>query len=133
MEWRTILGRALGFLRIYLVLLLLAAAFLFAVAERLLFGIGPTPQLPPEGYMSENRQVTLQWDPGDRGGPIALEVAVDSPDFRRKVVALPAVKGRTTHVLDDLSPGHTYYWRLVQGKAASPVATFKTSNDAIRF
>lgn len=116
-------------LRSYAVAVALVLALGAAFIEVYFIGTGPATQQPPEGYTIQNTNATLQWDRGTKKEPIQLQIAIDDPDFTELFVD-KEVNGKT-HRLNDLEPGHTYYWRLVQGDKPSPVATFKTSAYAI--
>jgi hypothetical protein len=38
-----------------------------------------------------------------------------------------------THRINNLEPGHTYFWRLVQGGKPSSTYSFKTASHAVAF
>jgi hypothetical protein len=131
MTHREIMQKAFTFSRLYLVTSLLALTLSWTFLTGFLTGVGPTPQSPADGYKFERTRATLQWDRGNRQGPIVLQVSMDDPDFGQPLIDRP-VK-RATHRFENLSPGHTYYWRLIQGEKRSPVASFKTSRNALSF
>ena len=117
------------FIRAYAVAILLIAALAAAFFEVYVLGTGPVTQEPPEGYLNEVTNVTLQWNRGTRKKPIKLQIAVDDPSFAKPL--FDREMSGTTHTMNELEPGHTYYWRLMQEDDPSPVATFKTSDNAI--
>jgi phosphodiesterase/alkaline phosphatase D-like protein len=119
-----------GFARSYGVAIALVVVFFTSFVGVYAFGTGPVPQQPPEGYEVEREQVTFQWNRGTRKAPIRLQVSRDDPSFSNPVLDLK-VQGKT-QVMRNLENGHIYYWRLMQGDKPSPVATFKTSANAIR-
>ncbi len=131
MQKRGLITSLWEFVRIYLVtvalIYLLAAAFL----EVYTTGMGPVPQQPPEGYTVEQMRATLQWNKGTREEKIRLQVAMDDPSFTKPI--LDKKTAGKSHNMKDLKPGHTYYWRLVQGNKTSSVAMFKTSAYVINF
>jgi len=113
------------FVRRYLVAVALIGGLLVVLVQVDLFGTGPMPQYPPEGYTSYKTQESLQWEKGTREEEIVLQVSIDDPSF-----AAPALEKKvsgTSHSLNKLEGGKTYYWRLMQGDRPSPVATFKVS------
>ncbi|MCP4676227.1 MAG: hypothetical protein GY854_12105 [Deltaproteobacteria bacterium] len=126
-----LIPRIWGFLRTYAVALALIGGLGFAFFEVYVTGVGPMPQQPPEGYTIERTKAALQWSKGTRKGGIKLQVAMDDPSFTKPILEKD-VKGKS-HTMNALEPGHTYYWRLVQGDDYSPIATFKTSAYAIKF
>lgn len=122
--------RLWGFLRSYGVAVAILIAFFSSFFGVYLFGTGPVPQQPPEGYEVEREQVVFQWNRGTRKEPIRLQVSKDDPTFSKPV--LDKEVPSKTHVMKNLENGHTYYWRLLQGNKPSPRASFKTSANAIR-
>ncbi len=126
-----LIPRIWRFLRTYLVALALIFTLAFAFFEVYVTGVGPVPQQPPEGYTIERTNATLQWNKGTKKGPINLQVSMDDPKFKAPI--LEREVKNTSHAMNKLEPGHTYYWRLVQNDKPSPVATFKTSAYAIAF
>ncbi len=116
------------FLRDYGILIVLLGIFVLTVAQVYVFGVGATPQLPPEGYELQRLEAKLQWHRGNKKGAFTLEVA-DDPSFTDLVLERQ-VTG-TSHVMRDLKPGQTYYWRLVRDDETSAVRSFKTSNYAM--
>lgn len=124
--------RLWNFTRDYLVLSLLSAAFLWTIVEVYGFGTGPTPQLPPEGYLVENLEAKLQWHNGNRPTGYTLQVSEDDAGFTQQLFLEREVSG-TTFTLNDISPGHTYFWRLKRDKLVSKTASFKTAPYAITF
>lgn len=116
--------------RRYLVALALLATLAAALVEVYTTGTGPMPQQPPEGYTIEISRTSLQWDRGTRTDPITLQISIDDPTF-----AAPKVDRKvngTSHSLNDLQRGSTYYWRLVQAGAPSPTASFKVSSTNVK-
>ncbi len=122
--------RIWNFLRLYLVALILLGIFVWTVLEVYVLGVGPVPQQPPPGFVEDRLDTRLQWHRGNREEPMTLEVAKD-PDFKDKVVDRMA--SGTVHNLNDLEPGQTYYWRLIQGEKPSRTYYFKTSENAVAF
>lgn len=113
------------FLRKYLVAVTLIAGLAVVLVQVDRYGTGPAPQYPPEGYTSYKTQESLQWDKGTREEPIVLQVSIDDPSFAEPVLE-KKVSG-TSHSMNKLEGGKTYYWRLMQGDRPSPIASFKVS------
>jgi hypothetical protein len=119
------------FVRLYLASLTLIAIFAWAVIQVYLLGVGAVPQQPPPGFLEERLETRLQWHSGNTNKKIQIQVAVDDPDFEKPFIDKP-VSGNT-HYINNLEPGHTYYWRLVQEGEASSAYTFKTAPNAVAF
>ncbi len=132
MRFLGLMVRFWNFLRDYAVLLILSTIFLSTVIEVYVIGTGPTPQLPPEGYVHEHLEARLQWHNGNRPTGYTLQVSEDDPSFTDKLFLEREVTG-TTFMLNDITPGHTYYWRLKRDKIISKTASFKTAPNAITF
>jgi len=118
------------FLRRYLVAVLLVGLLAAALIEVYATGTGPMPQQPPEGYTVERARASLQWNRGTRTEPITLQISIDDPTF-----ASPKVERKvngTTHSLNDLQRGSTYYWRLLQAGEPGPTASFKVSSHNVK-
>ncbi len=113
-------------------MLLLTVAFLWTFVEVYALGTGPTPQLPPEGYVLENLNAKIQWHNGNRTPGYTLQISADDPSFSNKLFLEKEVNG-TSHIISDLESGRTYYWRLKKDTFYSPVASFSTANNAINF
>lgn len=124
--------RLWNFTRDYAVLLILSGAFLWTIVEVYGLGTGPTPQLPPEGYVVENLEAKLQWHNGNRPAGYTLQVSEDDPQFSQELFLEKEVNGKN-FTLNDISAGHTYYWRLKRDKLVSKTASFKTAPYAINF
>lgn len=120
-----------GWSRNYLVAIVLVSMLAFSFLKVAVIGAGPTPQGPPQGYALGKTQIELEWDKGSRDGDIRLQVSIDDPAFTKPLVN--KVTSSSTHSLNDLEPGHTYYWRLVQNDRSSRVAHFETAPNAVRF
>ena len=118
------------FLRRYLVAVVLVASLGWALVQVYTSGTGPMPQQPPEGYTVERARASLQWNRGTRSEPITLQISIDDPTFAEPKVDRK-VNG-TSHSLNNLERGSTYYWRLVQAGEASPIASFKVSNYNVK-
>jgi hypothetical protein len=114
-----------GWLRRYVVALLLITTLAVALLRIHTSGVGPMPQQPPEGYTAVRTQVSLSWNRGTREAPITLQVSIDDPTFSSPFLERK-VNG-TSHSLTKLEGGTTYYWRLVQEGKPSPTASFKVS------
>jgi hypothetical protein len=125
-----IIVRIWNFLRLYLVALVLLGIFVWTVLEVYVLGVGPTPQQPPPGFVEQRLNTRLQWHRGNREESMTLEVAKD-PGFKDKIVDRQA--SGTVHNLNNLEPGQTYYWRLIQGETPSRTYSFRTSEDAVAF
>jgi hypothetical protein len=119
------------FLRDFAILIILLGIFASTVLEVYVFGVGATPQLPPEGYELQELEAKLQWHRGNKEGAFTLQVAVDDPTFSE--LLLERQVSGTTHFMRDLEPGRTYYWRLLRDDEVSATRTFKTSAYAIDF
>ncbi len=152
MHRQGIIPRIWGFLRNYTIPVVLLGVFVQTVVQTYITGIAPVPQQPPLGYVVEENQAKLQWHRGTTQGPWELQVTDDKdPEFTRKVFKLDdkdktpvrkdpkdgwyvtrSVSG-TTHMLSNLEPGKTYYWRLVRGNDSSSTYNFKISEHAIAF
>lgn len=120
-----------GFVRTCGVAGCLVGGLVWSFVSVALLGAGPTPQLPPEGYVVERGRVDLQWHRGTRPGAIRLQVAGKSGDFTRPIV--DREEPGTTLSLKGLEPGRAYRWRLVQNGAASRVASFEISASHVDF
>jgi hypothetical protein len=127
---RGLIARVLGWLRAYLVALLLVVGLGLSVALTGLGQIGPQPQHPPQGYVLSRHKAQLQWSRGEREGEIRLQVATGA---RFEELLVDRTVPRDTYRLQDLEPGKTYYWRLVQGDRVSRTARFAVSPEAVRF
>jgi hypothetical protein len=119
------------FARRYLVTAACVGAFACAMVRAAASGVGPVPQEPPDGYSLLSGRISLEWNRGDRPGPIALEVSEEDPSFSKPIYGKVATG--TTFTLTTVRPGKKYFWRLVQGGAPSPVATFEVSPDYADF
>ncbi len=117
------------FIRKYLVAAALIVAFATTYYEVYVTGVGPMPQHPPEGYSVERGHAVLQWNKGTKDEPINLQISMDDPGFTKPIVDRKMTG--ISYTARELIPGHNYYWRLVQGDAIGPVASFKTSTYAI--
>ena len=126
-----IIPRMWDFVRLYLVSLTLVGIFAWTIAQVYLLGVGPVPQQPPPGFVEQRLETRLQWHRGNIEELIHLEVSVDDPAFDELFVD-KAVSG-TTHIITNLEPGHTYYWRLIQGGKPSSTYTLKTASHAVAF
>ncbi len=128
-----IILRIWNFARDYLIVLTLIAVFGWTVIEVYGLGVGPMIQLPPEGYVIENLEAKLQWNNGNREPGYTLQVSKDDPSFQGTLFFDRQVAG-TSQNLNDLEPGHIYYWRLVsKDNRTSRTASFKTAPYAINF
>jgi hypothetical protein len=127
-----IIVRLWNFARDYAILLVLLGAFLWTLVEVYGLGVGPTPQLPPQGYVVENLEAKLQWHNGTRPAGFTLQISQDDPNFSNKLFLEREVSG-TTFSVNDLESGHTYYWRLKRADILSATASFKTAPYAINF
>jgi len=94
-------------------------------------GTGPMPQQPPDGYSVASGRISLEWNRGTRKGPITLQISVNDSSFSKPI--LMKTIGGISHLLTDVRPGSTYYWRLVQGGEPSPTATFEVSASYVDF
>lgn len=119
------------FLRDYGILIVLLWIFVLTVVQVYVLGIGATPQLPPEGYELQRLEAKLQWHRGTKKEAFTLEVAKDDPTFSK--LELERQVTGTSHLMRDLEPGRTYYWRLVRDDETSATRSFKTSKYAITF
>ena len=119
------------FLRDYGIPIVLLGIFVLTVVQVYVFGVGATPQLPPEGYELQRLEAKLQWHRGNKDGAFTLEVAEDDPTFSE--LKLERQVTGTSHVMRDLEPGRIYYWRLVRDDEISATRSFKTSKYAITF
>ena len=126
------LVRLWNFVRDYAVLLLLAGAFVWTLIQVYGIGYGPIPQLPPEGYLIENLEAKLQWHNGNRPVGCTLEISEDDPSFSGKLFLEKEVTGHT-YTVNNIEPGHIYYWRLKKDNLVSAAASFKTATYAIKF
>jgi hypothetical protein len=117
-------------LRSYLVAGALVVGLGVSCARTLLGEFEPRPQHPPPGYVLSRCSVQLQWSAGTRQGAIRLQVAQD--DRFEDLVADEVVR-RNTFDLDDLTPGGTYYWRLLQGERVGAAARFDVARTALRY
>ena len=129
MKWMLTLTRVWIWIRKYLVTLSLIVVFVGAMLEVYIFGVGPMPQQPPDGYTVERSRAALQWSRGTHEGDLTLQVSIDDPDFNELIVD-KKVTGKTYSV-KDLKRGKTYYWRIVGDGVESPTAKFKASAYAI--
>lgn len=125
------LSKLWGWMRNYLVAILLVSMVFFSFIKVAVIGTGPTPQGPPMNYSLHKTQIELEWHKGTREGEIRLQVSVDEPNFEELMI--DKVVGGTTHSLNDLEPGRTFYWRLVQNEKPSRVARFSTAPNAVKF
>lgn len=131
MHRQGIISRIWGFVRNYAIPILLLGVFVQTVVQTYITGIAPVPQLPPLNYVLERNEAQLKWHKGTTEGKWELQVSKDDPEFKD-----PFVKRETSgksHNLNNLEPGHTYYWRLIRGDDSSRVASFKTSPYAVAF
>ena len=110
-------------LRKYFAAVFLITALVGSLAGNKLYGTGPMPQQPPEGYELHRGTVTLHWNKGTKKGDIVLQVSVDDPDFSTPI--LEKKLAASSHALSDLKRGKQYYWRLLQNNKPSPTASFK--------
>jgi len=110
-------------LRKYFVAVFLVAALLGSLAGNKIYGTGPTPQQPPEGYELHRGMVTLHWDKGTQKGDIVLQVSVDNSDFSEPLFEKKLAA--SFYTLRELERGKQYYWRLLQNNKPSPTASFK--------
>lgn len=124
--------RLWNFVRDYAVLLILCAVFLWTIVEVYALGTGPTPQLPPDGYVIENLKAKLKWHNGNRPPGYTLEISQDDPDFSGELFLEQEVSG-TSFKVNNIEPGHTYYWRLKRDDLVSSTLSFKTAPYAIKF
>jgi hypothetical protein len=120
------------FLRSYLLALALVGALALTFLKSFTGGFGPVPQHPPEGITIVRDSEQLQWSPGARRGPIRLQVSANSPTFSGELFVDQKVKS-TRHVLSNLAPGTTYFWRLVQNNESSHVSKFHVAKGAVRY
>ena len=132
MRFYGLMVRLWNFTRDYAVLLVLLGIFVATVIEVYGIGSGPTPQLPPEGYLIENLEARLQWHNGNRPTGYTLQVSQDDPSFTEKLFLEREVTG-TTFTLNEITPGHIYFWRLKKDNFLSKTASFKTAPYAITF
>ena len=131
MQWLHILLLAAGWLRKYAVTLALMVTLVAAMAGAALFGAGPMPQQPPQGYVAERGRVSLSWSKGTREEPITLQISIGDPGFSNPIV--DKKMNTNSHSVTKLERGATYYWRLIQGGNASPTAHFEVSRYNARF
>jgi len=131
MQWLHILSLAAGWLRKYAVTLALMVTLVAAMAGAALFGAGPMPQQPPQGYVAERGRVSLSWSKGTREEPITLQISIGDPGFSNPIV--DKKMNTNSHSVTKLERGATYYWRLIQGGNASPTAHFEVSRYNARF
>ena len=122
---------AARFLWRYLATAALLGGLAAAMVGVALSGTGPVPQGPPEGYSVASGRVSLEWNKGTRKVPITLEVSVDDPTFSKPVVQKKV--GGGSHLMAEILPGRTYYWRLVQGTDAGPTASFNVPSNYVDF
>ena len=131
MQWLHILVLAAVWLRKYAVTLALMVTLVTAMVGVALFGAGPMPQQPPQGYMAERGRVSLSWSKGTRQEPITLQISIGDPSFLAPIVDKET--NTNSHNVTKLERGATYYWRLIQGGKASPTAHFEVSRYNARF
>ena len=131
MQWLHVLLLAAVWLRKYAVTLALMVMLVTAMASAALFGAGPMPQQPPQGYDVERGRVSLSWSKGTRKEPITLQISIGDPGFNSPIIN----KEMTTnsHNITKLERGATYYWRLIQNGHAGPTAHFHVSRYNARF
>ena len=132
MRFLGLMVRIWNFARDYAILLVLSAIFLTTVVQVYILGVGPTPQLPPEGYLVQHLDAKLQWHNGNLPTGYTLEVSEDDPGFGAPLFLERKVNG-TTFNLNDIEPGHVYFWRLKRDNFVSKTASFKTAPYAINF
>lgn len=118
-------------IRTYVVMIALITALGYAFVEVWTVGTGPVPQQPLDGLLIEKATVELGWKKGTRSGDLTLQVSIDDPNFGELTVEKKSAG--SAYTLNELEPGRTYYWRLVQNGAPSPTAFFKTSTNAVQF
>ena len=116
-------------LRKYAVLIIILATLTAEMVSVGLNGMGPRPQLPPNGYISERGLVTLQWNEGNIETPITLQVS-RTPEFDSLIIDQP-VTGKTYTYRAEMERGTTYYWRLMQNDEPSAVSRFVISKQHV--
>jgi hypothetical protein len=131
MQWLHILWLVVVWLRKYAVTLALMATLVAAMAGAALFGAGPMPQQPPQGYVAERGRVSLSWSKGTREEPITLQISIGDPGFSAPIV--DKEMNTNSHSVTKLERGATYYWRLIQDGHASPTTHFQVSRYNARF
>ena len=131
MRLRGIIFAFLKFVRDYTLPLVLLGIFATTILQVYVLGVGPTPQQPPEGYELQRLEARLEWHKGNRDGAVTLEVAEDDPTF--ETLFMERQVSGTKHTMHNVTPGHTYYWRLKRNDTYSRVCSFKTSKHAIKF
>ena len=114
----------------YLAAVALVAGLAAAMIGVAVGGTGPAPQQPLEGYSVSGGRVSLEWNKGTRKEPVTLEVSVGDPSFSKPI--LKRVVTGTSHPLNDLRPGNTYYWRLLQDGEAGPTASFEVPANYVQ-
>jgi hypothetical protein len=124
--------RLARWLRIYLVVALLAAVAAWTFASSLTGTLPPTPEFPPLGYAVEQDSVQLQWSPGSRCEGARVEVVADAPRFDRPRFYDKVVRGAVTSLVN-LEQGRTYYWRVSCGDRTSRIGRFSVTRDALRY
>ena len=124
-------ARAGLLLRRHLVTAACVGAFSLAMIRVAIGGTGPEPQEPPDGYSLESGRASLEWNRGTRPGPVTLQVSEEDPTFAKPI--FNKVVTSASFTLTTVRPGKRYFWRLVQGAAPSPVATFEVSPDYADF
>jgi hypothetical protein len=127
----SVIAYAARFLWRYLATAALLGGLAAAMLGVALSGTGPEPQQPPEGYSVASGRVSLEWNKGTRKGPITLEVSIEDPTFSKPIVK--KTTGAVSHLMAEIRPGKTYFWRLVQGSETSPTASFTVPADYVDF
>jgi hypothetical protein len=131
MHRKGVIPRVWGFVRNYAIPMALLGVFIQTVVQSYITGIAPVPQEPPMGYVLGRNETKLEWHRSTVEGAWELQVSMDDPEFKDPFVTRE-VTG-TSHMLNNLEPGHTFYWRLIRGDDSSSIDYFKTSKDAIAF
>jgi hypothetical protein len=102
----------------------LLLVLLYKILIPILVGEEPKPQIPPDGYMAYEDQVTLRWSPGEHQEPFQLQVANKKDGFEKLILNRETNNTRLT--LPSLPPGQTYCWRVLDD-ADAVVSCFKTN------
>lgn len=127
-----LLIRLVRFARVYLVALSLVGVLALTFFRALAGGSGPVLQHPPEGISIVRNSEQLQWSMGRWQGAVRVQVAAGEPKFSGKLFVDKKVNS-TKHLVGNLKPGTTYYWRISQNGKSSRVSKFHVAKDAVAY
>jgi hypothetical protein len=127
-----ILLRVARWMRSYLVPAALIVLVAWVALKAFSGDVSPNPEFPPEGYDVVRDTIELEWSRSSEKEKTRLQVVIDDDSFDGKKVVDEDVYTKT-YTLNQLEPGRTYFWRVIEKGKTSRSSSFRVAEDAVRY